>query len=187
MARPVATVILPGGSPRPAPARWARSAARPKAPVARIGADSTVRPARSASRSAVARNAPRRPVERVEGEEEVRQAVVEDRVLGVEPFAVEDIAVPEPPPQPVLQARRPGLEQIEVPFPRTAREGVAADAGVGAVELLGDDEVPVAQVGQGHRLQVLIPSLQARALEVRGAGKLDQVVHGHQALAIATI
>jgi hypothetical protein len=54
------------------------------------------------------------------------KGVIEDGVLGVEPFAVEDIAAPQGGEEVRLIARRPGLEEVEVPLARTAGEEVAA-------------------------------------------------------------
>jgi hypothetical protein len=111
-------------------------------------------------------------------------------VLRVEPLAVEDEAAVEELAQPRRVRRRPLLEEIEVPFARAAGQHVSAalqaqlavgadrDAGVRAVELLLDDDVPALQHVERLRREVLVARLQPRALEVRRARVLvDRLVH----------
>jgi hypothetical protein len=96
----------------------------------------------------------------VELEEVVRQLIVEDRVLGVQPLAVQRDAVAEARGQRDGMCARPALEQVPVLLPRAADEDVAAalepepvvverDASVGAVELLFDDAVATTQRLEG--------------------------------------
>ena len=55
-------------------------------------------------------------IEDVKLHEIVRQAVVEDRVLGIEPFAIDDVARAKALPQCWLVSACPSLEKVEVPL-----------------------------------------------------------------------
>src|SRR5262249_14923903 len=122
--------------------------------------------------------------------EVVRQAVVEDGVLGVEPLAIQGVAVTQRLAQRGGVRRRPPLEQVEVFLAVAADQEVAAalqeqlaarteaQAGVGAVELLLDDEVPAADLGKRGAVEALVARLEARALQVGGARVLADGGHG---------
>src|SRR5437867_2296665 len=78
----------------------------------------------------------------------------------------------------LAMAGGPGLEEREVPLPRAAREemppalqqqpapGAEAEAGVGAVHLLLDDQMAADQGPEGDAVEILVPGLSPRALEV---------------------
>src|SRR5262245_55607511 len=92
-------------------------------------------------------------VQQIELEKVMRQRVVIDRVLRVEPFAVKDVTVRQQFPQLLPMRRGPGLEERELALARAAVEKMSpalqvqpaipaeADAGVRAVELFLDHDV----------------------------------------------
>src|SRR5262249_54146159 len=125
----------------------------------------------------------------IELEEVMRQSIIEDRVLGIQPFAVQRQPIAEPARERRRVGAGPALEQIPVLLARAADEDVAAalqpqpragverDPGIGAVELLLDDAEPAAQRVERDLLEVGIAGLQPRALEVPGARILVDLCH----------
>jgi hypothetical protein len=117
----------------------------------------------------------------VEFHEVVGEAVVEAGVLGEQPLAVEDVALAEGEVEVLGVGVGPLLEAVEVALAGAAGEvvaarleeelavGVEAEAGVGAVHLLLDDEVLALDVLEGDGLEVVVAVLEAGALDVAGA------------------
>jgi hypothetical protein len=77
----------------------------------------------------------------------------------------------------VALARSAGEEVAPALELQLERLRVEADAAVGPVDLLLDDEVPPTQLLEGHCLEILIPFLEPRAEDVPCAGVLVQPIH----------
>src|SRR5262249_30774326 len=117
-------------------------------------------------------------VQGVELQEVVGEAVVEDRVLGVQPLAVEDGTLSQRGTQGAGVRPGPALEEVEVLLAGAAGQEVTpalqpelprrveGTAGVGPVQLLLDNERATGQGRKGDALAALIAGLEPGALQV---------------------
>lgn len=116
----------------------------------------------------------------------MRQPVIPDAVLGIEPFAIQDVAVFQARQQTGLLGRGKALEEIELALAIAAMEvvpprlqqqfaaGGEGDAGIGAIEFFLDHDVAVGQGRQGCLVVVGVAVLQTAASEVGRAGIAQQ-------------
>lgn len=111
----------------------------------------------------------------------MRQRIVKDRVLGVEPFPVKHVTIRQQLPQFLLMRRGPGFEERELALTRAAVQKMPTAlqkqtsapaetyARVRAVKLLFDHDVFPAQICERRAIQIVIAGLKARAFDVRRA------------------
>lgn len=125
----------------------------------------------------------------VELQEVVWQLVIEDRVLRVQPLAVDGEAAIHASGKRGGVRARPPLEQIPVLLSRAADEdmpatlqpesrlGIERDTGVRTIELLLDDAEPAAQHVERDLIEIGVARLEPRALEVTRARIFMDLAH----------
>src|SRR5665213_2851938 len=128
-------------------------------------------------------------IEYVEFHKVMREPVIENRVLSIEPLPIQHVATAQYGMQRGGVRLSPRLEEGEVALTRAADQEVAAalqqqpavrpkaDRGIGLVHLLLNHQMLPGQMTQRYALQILVARLETRSLNVVGAGIFADQFH----------
>lgn len=128
-------------------------------------------------------------VENVEFMEVVRKRIIEDGVLAVDPFAVDDVSVTDGRPEFGREACSPSLKELELAFSRTAFQemstalqlkksfGIETEGAVGTVKLLLNDDMAPFEPVERNLFQIFVSGPKARTCQVMGSRVFEDLLH----------